>query len=191
MSALDVDSRRRSCLEDLESKIGSIMKRRDTPEDAFCCYTDIKPLWKQQQLLDIFSGASLSEGQSDMILKRLLKFLSFVVYARVADLDWYSTSRKYLFFPPESDRAIVTDDDLPLSQEALERLGFRRPIIERTWHYQYNFFPAILDFGVSSEVQQVGPRVKFPFEFRADRSERGGFGLVEVCYQLNGTAMMC
>jgi hypothetical protein len=180
MSASERESRRQSCLEDLEDKISNVMKRSDADEASFCCFSDIKHIWGRAQLLGVLDETSFSDAQRLFIRKNSLRFLSFVVYSRIAESGWYSTCREFLFSPPDSDHGTVRDENLPLSDEHLERLGFRQSRIRSGRHYQYHFIPAELDFSTDSGIQKLESRVRLPFEFRARRVERGGFGVVEV-----------
>lgn len=170
---------RQTCLEIIGENISKASKHSGTSQ-SFCCYTDIQQFWGPDQFADIFYDSGFSDGQFSIIRKQQLRFLSFVVWSGICDASWFSSCRQHLFCPPTSDQTAFSDDNLPLSQRKLERLGFGKILVERNHVHQYHFIPTMLDFSVRSDVQMVEPSVRLPLEFRANEVENGGYGSVEV-----------
>ena len=173
------DTRRARCLtESLSHGLVKIMRRSIPTERAFFCRSDLNKLWGEKpdpsepRPLDAVLY-HLNEGQRDLILEKLVLFLSFLVFVG-ASPDWFSTSGTRFFGQDwiQSKQLMFEDGDGPISEERLRELGLT-PTQAAHWEEQYMFRPASIRFGPDEWRQEINSMEPLPFE-KVDRDDAMG-----------------
>jgi hypothetical protein len=180
MDGIDSSSRRKSCINEIASKIQDAMKRGDDEGRCFCFFSDIKTIWKERRLNQLLFDNRLSDDQSDFLRERLLRFMSFIVWAEIPDPDWFSTFQSRIFTHPVNANARFTDNNLPLDEDELIDLCLVPYRVRKSLPHQYRFIPATLDFGIQQRTQKIDSHIRLPFKFEAAENKTGGYGLIKV-----------
>ncbi|KAF7539289.1 hypothetical protein G7054_g2282 [Neopestalotiopsis clavispora] len=155
-------ARRKAYFESIANGIQDAMKMADDPEKAFCRSSDLKAIWGMPQLRGLLFDSHLTTEQIDAIQNKLLKFLSFIVWTELPELEWFSTVKSCLFSPPNSPYTRFTDKSLPLDAEELISMGLHP---RRVKSHQ-------------PQTQIIDPSHRLPFEFRSTEEIEGGYGLI-------------
>ncbi|KAI0009696.1 kinase-like protein [Xylariaceae sp. FL0662B] len=170
---------RNARLDVLSTRLSRIRKRADEPEHMFFCRSDLVEIWQPDDIRDVF--CELRSQQRQTLKNHLLRFASFLVYIEVKS-EWYTNFDRLFFQKPGSPDAIITDNDMPLSEDKLINLGLPVSKAQR-WHEQYCFIPVEIIFNPTDMIQKIeDTRRRLPFMQSGD-SAHGGYGDV-VIYSL-------
>lgn len=106
----------------------------------------------------------LSAEQREIILRKLVRFVSFLVFVDVPPC-WFSTCGNKLFGHPPwaSCEHVFKDDDVPRVEDQLRQIGLS-PTQAAHWEEQYMFRPASIKFDPDDWRQEVDSCVPLPFE---------------------------
>ncbi|KAI1075592.1 kinase-like protein [Whalleya microplaca] len=171
---------RNTRLEALSTRIIKIRQRADEPEHMFFCYSDLNEIWQADDVREIFY--ELRSLQQRTLRDELLRFISFLAYIEVKS-EWYSNFDRLFFQKPGSSCPILTDRDMPLSEDKLTNLGLPLNKAQR-WHEQYSFIPQQIIFNPNDMMQKIEDvRIRLPFMPCGGESAHGGYGDV-VFYSL-------
>lgn len=166
----ELETRRTKCLaEVLSHGMVKIMRRSVATEKAFFCRSDLNRLWSEKlpfsecRPLDAVLY-QLSKEQRDIILEKLILFISFLIFIDVSP-GWFSTCGSKFFGQHwhRSTKLEFKDEDGSMSEEQLRQIGLT-PTQAAHWQEQYMFRPARIRFDPDEWRQEVDPWRPLPFE---------------------------
>ena len=142
----------------------------ENESSKFICEHELKDVWAGFSIEAVFSSASWTPRESQMIRKDLLKILSILILINWPDLDEQ-------FRPVFFDRLEygMKDESLPFSIEAVEGLENSRYMF---FQEQYTFIPAVIEEHDEAFIQEIHPKIRLPFRERSLEIGTGGYGEV-------------
>ena len=136
----------------------------------FICEHELRDIWAGFSIGAVFSTASWTPSESQIIRADLLKVLSILILINWPELD-------ELFRPVFFDRVNhgMKDASLPFPIEAMEGLENSKYMF---FQEQYAFIPAVIEEHDEAFIQEIQPKIRLPFREKSLEIGTGGYGEV-------------
>ncbi|KAH4299381.1 hypothetical protein HBH64_046330 [Parastagonospora nodorum] len=167
----DAKATRRYIQDDLTDKVLHV----HSPTDAYIRYEDILHAWSGRTTIQkVLFRVELSQADIDTIHRRLLRFLSILVY--VGANDFLSGPRSNFFHP--NGEPVYEDKRFPVHNNDRDVLPIESLTIRtRFLNDQYIFFPEYVH--ESSQIRMIDVRLRLPFQEIVRNTASGAYGTVD------------
>ena len=160
-------------IESVQNAILQRMKQQHEHDRSkmFICEHDLKAVWEDHNLTDIFPSETWTKSELRVIRTHLLKILSIVIW-----INWPFLRERFrqVFFSRLNQG--IRDDDLPFSLEMMTGLGYSRHMF---YQEQFAFIPAVIEEHEETYIQVIPREIRLPFRQKSAEIGSGGYGEVK------------
>jgi hypothetical protein len=160
-------------------EINAVVKRPEKPAKSFICGHDLKNIWagSPARITTLLQPDQLSPDQINVIQLRMFMILSTLV--SIGAMDCLANFCRN-FFEPNSATPLLTDDDLPFTEDQLTFLDGGAALSQLFYQRQFQFKPVVIEFTKNQRIQLIENRMaRLPFIYREQDIGEGGYGKVD------------